>query len=84
MALTFNGGDVDPTGFAENMATNCNGIQNHQNNQEKLTEEEAPPTYADAFPPLPTTPNEHGQTSVPTAKWGKTETKTKPVAKPAK
>lgn len=84
MDLTYNGGDVDPTGFTDNTPKNCNGIQNHENNKEKkLVQDEAPPTYADAFPPLPTTPNDNGpSSSVPAMKWGKTD-QVKHVAKTA-
>ncbi len=74
MDITHNGGDLDPTGFADTMSKNCNGIQNHENDQESLVLEEAPaPTYADAFPPLPTTPGENGTSTAPAVKWGKGE-----------
>eukprot|EP00794_Sanderia_malayensis_P015058 gene15058-16611_t len=89
MDLTFNGGDIDPTSFADQMAAKVNGHQNHHqtmNQQENgggsiPATDEAPPTYADAFPPLPTTPSEHSPNSVSAVKWGKSEAK--PVLKPA-
>ena len=83
MDLNYYSEEMDPKGFAENMANNCNGTENHEPNQGKSVEDEAPPSYADAFPPLPTTPNDSTEKSaVPPTKWGKPETKHVAKAKP--
>ena len=75
MDLTYNGGEIDPKGFVENMPVNCNGNENHHQTEEKVpANEEAQPTYADAFPPLPTAPNDQGTAST-AMKWGKSEIK---------
>lgn len=81
MDLNYYSGEVDPKGFAENMASNCNGNENNHPAQEKtVDDEEAPPSYAVAFPPLPKAPNEIGRTAAPSVKWGKSESKS--YAKP--
>ena len=89
MELNYNGGEIDQQGFAGSMATNCNGSENHHQevHETPKVDEEAPPSYADAFPPLPTTPNEPGTSSVQATKWGKMGKKTgkaepKNIAKP--
>lgn len=74
MELNYNGGEIDPQGFAGNMATDCNGSESNHKEEVHETpkvDDEAPPSYADAFPPLPTTPNEPGTSSVQATKWGK-------------
>ena len=82
MDLNYYSGEIDPKGFADNMASNCNGNENHHPTEKVTEDEEAPPSYADAFPPLPTTPNDSGPTSGPSLKWGKTESKYVPKATP--
>lgn len=80
MDLTYYSGEMDPNNFAD-ISSNCNGKENHHPTQEaSVDDEEAPPSYADAFPPLPAAPNNTGAPSAPAVKWGKTDAKN--VVKP--
>ena len=71
MDLKQYSGEVDPKGFSDNMASNCNGNENQHSLQATNGDDDAPPSYADAFPPLPTTPSDSGSMAAPFLKWGK-------------
>ena len=83
MDLNYYCGEMDPKGFSDNMASNCNGNDNQHSPPGTAGDEEAPPSYADAFPPLPTAPSDSDMKTAPFVKWGKRETKnvTKPTPK---
>jgi len=82
MDLNYYSGELDPKGFSDNMASNCNGNDNQHSSRLPVGEEEAAPSYADAFPPLPTTPNDASTKAAASVKWGKRESKNAPNPTP--
>lgn len=82
MDLNYYCGEMDPKGFSDNMASNCNGNDNEHSPAATTGDEEAPPSYADAFPPLPTTPSDSGVKTTPFVNWGKREAKNPPKPTP--
>ena len=82
MDLNYYSGELDPNGFSDNMASNCNGNDSQHSSHLSAGEEEAAPSYADAFPPLPTTPNDASTKAAASVKWGKRESKNAPNPTP--